>query len=73
VEVGAFGVASINDTHGGGKFLGGEEKGYFTFGGSTIVLVFAPQTVRFSDDLCANSHQGLETLVKAGEEIARRW
>jgi len=71
IEVGAFGVASINNTHGGGQFQGGEEKGYFTFGGSTIILVFAPQVVRFSEDIVSHSAQGLETLVKAGEEIAR--
>jgi phosphatidylserine decarboxylase len=47
-----------------------QEKGYFKFGGSTVVVVFEPGAVRFSDDLIANSYKGLETRVKVGEPLA---
>ena len=35
-----------------------DEKGYFDFGGSTVVLVFEPGRIRFDDDLLANSERG---------------
>lgn len=72
VEVGAFGVAGIVQTHARGPFARMAEKGYFTFGGSTLVLVFTPGSVAFADDLVDNSRAGLETLVRCGETIGRR-
>ena len=70
VEVGAFGVGSIVQTHAGAQAAKMEEKGYFKFGGSTVVLVFEPGRIAFSPDLVAHSAEGLETLVKVGETIA---
>jgi phosphatidylserine decarboxylase len=69
IEVGAFGVAGIVQTHRKNEFRRGEEKGYFRFGGSTIVLVFRPDTVAFADDLVAHSAEGTETLIRCGETI----
>ena len=40
-----------------------EELGYFKFGGSTVLLLFEPGTMRFDDDLIDNSNSALETLV----------
>lgn len=70
VEVGAFGVGSIVNTKREGRVEKMEEKGHFKFGGSTVVLVFEPGKVRFSDDLVANSALGRETLVKVGQDFA---
>ncbi|MGR3759296.1 archaetidylserine decarboxylase [Roseobacteraceae bacterium NS-SX3] len=70
VEVGAFGVGSIINTRSEGRVEKMEEKGYFKFGGSTVVVVFEPGRVRFSPDLSENSAKGLETLVKVGEPLA---
>lgn len=70
VEVGAFGVSRIVPTHLQRVFRKGEEKGYFAFGGSTIVLLFEPGRITPDADLVANSARGLETLVRAGERIA---
>ena len=42
VEVGAFGVGSIVNTRTSGQVQKMEEKGYFKFGGSTVVVVFEP-------------------------------
>jgi len=70
MEVGAFGVAGIHQTFSGTRVKRMQEKGYFDFGGSTIVLVFQKNTIEFEADLLANSRKGIETLVKVGETIA---
>lgn len=70
VEVGAFGVGSIVNTRTSGAVRKMEEKGYFKFGGSTVVVVFEPGKVQFADDLVANSARGRETLVKLGQPLA---
>ncbi|MEW2914538.1 archaetidylserine decarboxylase [Leisingera sp. JC11] len=70
VEVGAFGVGSIVNTRTSGAVQKMDEKGYFKFGGSTVVVVFEPGKIRFSDDLVANSAKGRETLVKVGQPLA---
>ncbi|HNW60056.1 MAG TPA: archaetidylserine decarboxylase [bacterium] len=71
VEVGAFGVGRIVQTWSAPVFRKGDEKGYFEYGGSTIVLVFAPGRMRFAADLLEHSREGYETLLKAGEELGR--
>jgi len=70
MEVGAFGVAGIHDTYTGTQVQRMQEKGFFDFGGSTIVLLFQRNTIEFAPDLLKNSSGGIETLVKAGESIA---
>lgn len=40
-----------------------EELGYFKFGGSTVLLLFEPNRMRFDDDLSDNASEALETLV----------
>jgi len=72
IEVGAFGVAAIVQTHDEKRFGKMDEKGYFEFGGSTIILVFQKGAVTFDEDLVQQSTAGRETLVKAGERIARQ-
>ena len=70
LDVGAFGVGSIVNTSDAvhhGKF---DEKGYFKFGGSTVILVMDAEKVRFDDDLVKNSSEQLETRILAGEKIA---
>ncbi|SFK01280.1 phosphatidylserine decarboxylase [Pseudovibrio ascidiaceicola] len=70
VEVGAFGVGSIVNTKTSGHVAKMDEKGYFKFGGSTVVVVFEPGAVNFSEDLVANSAAGKETLVTVGQPFA---
>jgi len=70
VEIGAFGVGSIVNTRRSGRVDKMEEKGYFKFGGSTVVLAFEPGRISFSEDLTANSAAGRETLVKVGQPLA---
>lgn len=72
IEVGAFGVASIQQTFQGTAFHRGEEKGFFAFGGSTIILIFPAGNVEFSADLVGKSGENMECLVRMGEEIGQR-
>ena len=69
IEVGAFGVGSINQTFTGTAFKRGDEKGFFTFGGSTIIMLFEPGRITLDDDIREHSAKGVECLVKAGEHI----
>jgi len=69
VDVGAFGVGTIVQTYSGARHAKGDEKGYFKFGGSTVILVAAAGAVKFDDDLVRNSAEGLETRVRCLERI----
>lgn len=72
VDVGATMVGSIIQTYPAGqKVKKGDEKGYFAFGGSTLVLLFEAGKISFDADLVENTHKGLETKVQMGENIAR--
>lgn len=70
VDVGAFGVGTIVQTYTGSRHRKGNEKGYFKFGGSTVILVTPAGAWTFDDDLVAHSAAGLETRVLCGERIA---
>lgn len=70
MEIGAFGVGGIVNSRCSGHIEKMDEKGYFKFGGSSIVLLFEPGRIRFSEDLTANSAAGRETLVKVGQPLA---
>lgn len=70
VEVGAMTVGTIRQCYRPGHTVEkGERKGYFDLGGSTIVLVFEPGTVRLDEDLCASTREEIETHVQMGERI----
>jgi phosphatidylserine decarboxylase len=47
----------------------GSEKGYFAFGGSTLILLFEKGKIKFSEDLVKNTKDGYETFLKMGESI----
>ena len=69
IEVGAMMVGRIvNHPH--GKWVGrGIEKGYFEFGGSTVVLVLPKDAVQIDPQILANSEQGAETVVRYGSRL----
>ena len=71
VEVGALGVGRIVNNHEVHTYKKGEEKGYFEFGGSTIVLLIKKNTIIVDEDILENSKEGVETIVKYGEGIAK--
>ncbi len=68
-EVGATMVGSIVQTFKGSFAIKGEEKGYFKFGGSTVVLLFEKGKIQIDEDLLINTAKGYETTVKMGERI----
>lgn len=68
-EVGATMVGSIEQTYKGSSVNKGEEKGYFKFGGSTVVLLFEKSKIHIDEDLLNNTAKGYETSVKMGERI----
>lgn len=68
-EVGATMVGSIIQTYTGNLVKKGEEKGYFKFGGSSVVLLFEKNKIRIDDDLLINTLKGYETAIKEGERI----
>ena len=72
VEVGALLVGKINNHKDKVKFKKGEEKGYFSFGGSTIILFVKDNVVKFDKDILKNSKLGKETIVSYGEVIGKK-
>lgn len=71
MEVGALLVGQIENRHGAGTVLKGQEKGNFAFGGSTIILLTMPGAVTPDRDIVKNSRQGIETKVRMGEQVGR--
>ena len=71
-EVGATMVGSIVQTFKGSSVNKGEEKGYFKFGGSTVVLLFEKSKIHIDEDLLMNTAKGYETSVKMGERIGEK-
>jgi len=69
-EVGATMVGSIIQTYTNNRVIAGEEKGYFEFGGSTVVLLFEKNKINIDKDLINNTAVGMETEIKMGERIA---
>ena len=71
IDVGALGVGRIKNNHNEYEYKKGEEKGYFEFGGSTIVLLFKKNTIELDRDIIENSKDNIETIVKYGERIGK--
>ncbi|HPF51399.1 MAG TPA: phosphatidylserine decarboxylase [Draconibacterium sp.] len=69
MDVGATMVGSIFQTYSPGLVKKGDEKGYFAFGGSTLVLLFEKGKIRFDKDLLTNTQKGMETTIHMGEDI----
>ena len=69
MEVGALLVGKIVNHHGAATVKRGQEKGYFQFGGSTVVLLLKKDAAVIDSDILENSENGIETVVKFGEKI----
>jgi phosphatidylserine decarboxylase len=68
IEIGAILVGKITN-HQVISFKRGDEKGYFSFGGSTIVLLFKDGAIKIDPDILEFSQKGIETRVRMGEKI----
>lgn len=71
MEIGALMVGKIVN-HDKESFVRGEEKGYFLFGGSTVILIIKDDIVKIDKDILKNSSLGIETKVKLGEVIGKK-
>lgn len=72
IEVGATNVGSIHQTYiSGYKQHKGTEKGYFSFGGSAMLLLFAPGRIQFDADLLAATQKGIEIRCLMGQSMGR--
>lgn len=70
MEVGALMVGKIvNLDDGRAKVRRGDEKGYFAFGGSTVILCLKKGRAVMDSDILANSREGCETRVLQGTRI----
>ncbi len=69
MEIGAMLVGKIHNHHGRAGVERGEEKGYFKYGGSTIVLLIKNNKAVFDESLFESTDNNMETPVKIGEVI----
>lgn len=70
IEVGATCVGTIEQTYTPGKKQNkGDEKGFFAFGGSSLILLFKKNTIVFSPDLLAATNEGIEIRCLMGQPM----
>lgn len=73
IEVGATCVGSIVQSYQPNKRVEkGDEKGYFKFGGSTVILFFEPNTIKIDREIINQTSLGFETSVLMGEKIGEK-
>lgn len=69
IEVGAMLVGRIVNFEEEAIAERGKEKGFFEYGGSTIIILAKKDAVKINDDILQNSASGIETPVKMGMQI----
>lgn len=72
VEVGALLVGKIVNYQQDGPIKRFEKKGYFEFGGSTIILLFQKDQVALLPEFRLNTLEQKETIIKMGQVIGQR-
>ena len=72
IEVGALTVGSIVQTFTPSRVTRGQEKSYFRFGGSALLMLAQSSRIRFDDDLIAATADGVESQVRVGTRVAVR-
>lgn len=73
MEVGAMLVGRIVNHRGKGVSVRGKEKGYFQYGGSTIIVLVESEHVHIRKDILESTALTKETPVKMGEVIGHAW
>lgn len=72
LEIGATSVGTIVQTYESGILCAkGDEKGYFSFGGSSLVILFPPDTITFDTDLTEATKEGVEIRCLLGQTLGR--
>jgi phosphatidylserine decarboxylase len=72
IEVGALCVGKIVQTHLRPDFSRGDEKGYFLFGGSTVIILGQPGKWKPSADILSRTTSQMETLIELGDVVGER-
>lgn len=71
VEIGATNVGTVCQTYSPGNYYKkGDEKGFFSFGGSAIALIFQENVITFDEDLTNASKEGYEVKGEMGMRFA---
>ncbi len=70
IEIGATSVGSIHQTFSPHqRCKKGDEKGYFSFGGSSLILLFEPGRIVFDEDLVTRSAKHQEVRGLFGQSL----
>ena len=69
MEIGAMLVGKICNYPRDGQVFQGEEKGYFEFGGSTILLLLEEGRLELSEEMAGYIGTGVETRIRLGELV----
>lgn len=72
IEVGATCVGRIVQTGSLSTFDRGDEKGYFLFGGSTVILLGEPGIWRPDSDILESTKNGVETYLQLGMRLGSK-
>jgi phosphatidylserine decarboxylase len=73
VDIGGFCISSIVSTATpGARVAKGDEKSYFRYGGSTLVLLATRGALRYEQRFVAASAGDVETPIRIGQRVARR-
>ena len=71
IEVGSTLVGSIKQTAlTNNYYKKGDEKGYFCFGGSTIILIFNSEFIDINQDILKDTNKGIEKKILMGDQLA---
>ena len=73
MEVGAMLVGKIKNHTGQCRFLRGDEKGMFLYGGSTVIVLLEKDSVRLDSTVCEMMKGQSELPVKLGQRIGYRY
>lgn len=74
IEVGAMCVGRIHQTYSPNTIVQrGQEKGYFDFGGSTVVLIVpdGERSLKINSVITEKNNEGFEVVVRLGDELGR--
>jgi phosphatidylserine decarboxylase len=70
IEVGALTVGSIVQTFTPSRVKRGQEKSYFQFGASALLMLAQESRIAFDDDLIRSTAEGVESRVRVGTRVA---
>lgn len=72
LEIGATSVGSIHETYKPGIYYPkGAEKGFFSFGGSSLILLFERGRIQLDEDLLQATREGYEIKCLMGQSMGR--